>query len=121
MKWDDAKQFVKLGDMVEASKRVSGEENIVADDYIPEPLCKDDYTYRVRIEGGVISIMCFGLPTVDSNCEGDYDGVDALPDWVQDRLAILMMTPTTRPTSDIPTVGRRISGNVFWVYAPTTP
>lgn len=99
-----AKKIMQIGDAVS-----SGEPKITH---------KDDYTYRVCIEEGTIRLQCFGLPTVDSNCEGDYDSVDALPDWVQDRLAILMMTPTTKPTSDIPTVGRRISRNVFWVYAP---
>lgn len=83
------------------------------------PTCADDYTYRVSIEdGGRIHIVCFGLPTVDSNCEGHYDKADDLPNWVQDRLAILMMTPNVKPTPDIRGVGRRISGSVFWIYAP---
>lgn len=83
------------------------------------PSCADDYTYRVNIEAdGSIHIVCFGLPTVDSNCEGHYDKADDLPNWVQDRLAILMMTPNVKPTPDIRGVGRRISGSVFWIYAP---
>ena len=83
------------------------------------PSCADDYTYRVNIEtDGSIHIICFGLPTVDSNCEGHYDKADDLPNWVQDRLAILMMTPNVKPTPDIRGVGRRISGSVFWIYAP---
>lgn len=85
------------------------------------PSCSDDYTYRVSIEqGGAIDIICFGLPTVDINCEGHYDKADDLPNWVQDRLAILMMTPNVKPTPDIAGVGRRISGSVFWIYAPDT-
>lgn len=82
------------------------------------PTCADDYTYRVEINRDRVNIICFGLPTVDANCEGEYDSVDALPNWVQERLAILMMTPNTKPTRDIPKIGRRVSGNVFWVYAP---
>lgn len=78
----------------------------------------DDYTFRVKIEGGRVSIMCFGLPSVDVDCEGEYDSADDLPNWVQDRLAILMMTPTTKPTADIRGIGRRISQDVFWIYAP---
>ena len=81
--------------------------------------CADDYTYRLSIDADKqISIVCFGLPTVDANCEGTYDSVDDLPNWVQDRLAILMMIPITKPTPDIPEVGRRISTSVFWLYAP---
>lgn len=84
----------------------------------PDP---DSYTYRVSIRGSRIKITCFGVPTVDDDCEGEYDGADDLPDWVQDRLAILMMTPIDKPTSDIRGVGRRISKDVFWVYAPKAP
>jgi len=81
--------------------------------------CADDYTYRLSIDADKqISIVCFGLPTVDANCAGTYDSVDDLPNWVQDRLAILMMIPITKPTPDIPEVGRRISTSVFWLYAP---
>lgn len=81
--------------------------------------CADDYTYRLSIDADKqISIVCFGLPTVDANCEGTYDSVDDLPSWVQDRLAILMMIPITKPTPDIPEVGRRISTSAFWLYAP---
>lgn len=81
--------------------------------------CADDYTYRLSIDADKqINIVCFGLPTVDANCEGTYDSVDDLPNWVQDRLAILMMIPITKPTPDIPEVGRRISTSVFWLYAP---
>jgi hypothetical protein len=79
---------------------------------------REDYTYRVEIGGEWVTIICFGFPSVDTDCEGSYYGVDALPNWVQERLAVLMMTPTTKPTMDIEKVGRRISEHVFWVYAP---
>lgn len=43
---------------------------------------------------------------------------DELPDWVQKKLAVLMVIdPNDMNTGDIPTVGRRISENTFWVYA----
>jgi len=79
---------------------------------------EENYTYRISVNGGRVNIMCFGIPPVDGVDEGDYDSVDDLPNWVKDRLAILMMTPIDKPTVDIPSVGRRITGNVYWVYAP---
>lgn len=83
------------------------------------PSSPDDYTFRVSINrDNSIDIMCFGIPTVDTNCEGHYDTASDLPNWVQDRLAILMMTSNVKPTTDIRGVGRRISESVFWVYAP---
>lgn len=83
-----------------------------------------NYTWRLVILGAngfgpnEIHVSSFGTPDV---LDKDYSGVyspDTLPDWMQERLAVLMMTPVEFPTVEIPTVGRRISGTVFWVYAP---
>lgn len=80
----------------------------------------DDMTYRVRVCDGGVEVVCFGIESVDSALEGYYDGVDALPDWVKERLAVLMVMDSTPPTGELAGVGRRISESVFWVYAPTT-
>lgn len=80
----------------------------------------DDNVYRIRLVVGGIEVICFGLESVDSKLEGHYDGVDDLPDWVKERLAVLMVLDSTPPTGELEGVGRRISEKVFWVYAPTT-
>ena len=81
----------------------------------------DNNIYRVSMTGlPYISIMCLGDGFVDSICEGEYYGVDALPDWVKERIAILMLCPTNPPMPTIDGVGRRIAENIFWVFAPTT-
>lgn len=84
----------------------------------------DDYVYRVVLpvnpETPVV-VMHFGVEQLDMGVSGTYDSVDALPDWMKERLAILMMTHEEFPTVEIPTVGRRISSNVFWVFAPSAP
>lgn len=80
----------------------------------------DDNTYRIRLMEKGIEVVCFGLESVDSKLEGHYDGVDDLPDWVKERLAVLMVLDSTPPTGELEGVGRRISEKVFWVYAPTT-
>jgi hypothetical protein len=80
----------------------------------------DDKTYRVRVYADGIDVVCFGLESVDSALEGHYDRVDDLPDWVKERLAVLMVLDSTPPTGELAGVGRRISESVFWVYAPTT-
>lgn len=81
---------------------------------------QDDNTYRINLTGGAVTVVCFGLESVDSTLEGHYDGVDGLPDWVKERLAVLMVLDSTPPTVELEGVGRRISEKVFWVYAPTT-
>jgi hypothetical protein len=78
----------------------------------------DDNVYRVAVhQDGAVSVVCFGCEIVDPACEGEYSNVDALPDWVKERLAVLMLMSPTPPTQDVDGVGRRISDHVFWVYA----
>lgn len=78
----------------------------------------DDVTYRVQIKQSGVDVFCFGLESIDAKCEGVYTAVDSLPQWLQERLAVLMVASSTPPTADIPEIGRRISERVFWVYAP---
>ena len=80
----------------------------------------DDNIYRIRLTVDGIEVICFGLESVDAKLRGHYDGVDDLPDWVKERLAVLMVLDSTPPTGELEGVGRRISEKVFWVYAPTT-
>lgn len=80
----------------------------------------DDNIYRVSIFPDGIDIVCFGLSSVDSELEGHYDDTDALPQWVKERLAVLMITSVTPPTQEVAGIGRRISSHVYWVYAPET-
>lgn len=84
------------------------------------PARPDTETFRITLyQDGEVDVMCFALPDVDDIREGRYDSVDALPNWVQERLAILMMIDyRIKPTPHIADVGRRISAGVFWVYSP---
>ena len=77
----------------------------------------DNKTYRVSIFPDGVDVLCFGLESVDSALEGHYDSVDALPDWVKERLALLNMIPLKPPTSVVEGIGRRISSHVYWVFA----
>ena len=78
----------------------------------------DNNTYRVFISPRGVDIVCFGIESIDSQCEGHYDKVDDLPCWVKQRLAVLMVLSFTPPTQELEGVGRRISEKVFWVFAP---
>lgn len=44
--------------------------------------------------------------------------VDTLPDWAQERLAVLMLTSHEPPTVEIDGVGRRINEYTYWICAP---
>lgn len=78
----------------------------------------DDSIYRVSIFPDGVDVVCLGLESVDSCLEGHYDRIDDLPNWVKERLAVLNMIPVVPPTQEVEGVGRRISGHVYWVFAP---
>ena len=77
----------------------------------------DDSVYRVYVSPhtNAVEVSCIGME-VDSTVEGEYDSVDALPLWMQEKVALLMMTSLDKPTSEVEGVGRRIDANVYWVF-----
>lgn len=86
----------------------------------------DSMVYRIQVvpgkDGGrVYNVVCFGVVFIDrwAEWEGKYNSFDALPSWMQERLAVLNMLSYIPPTETIPGVGRRISEYVFWVVPPT--
>jgi len=80
----------------------------------------ENLTYRVSTAADGVDVICFGLENVDSNIDGHYDTPNDLPSWIQERLAVLMITSPSPPTKEVAGIGRRISRDVFWVYPPTT-
>jgi hypothetical protein len=80
----------------------------------------DDNIYRVSVFPDGVDILCFGLSSIDSDINGHYDRTDDLPEWVKERLAVLMITSGIPPTQEVAGIGRRISSHVYWVYAPET-
>lgn len=87
--------------------------------YYPLALAVKDEpkTYRISInQKGGIEVVCFDLENIDSELEGYYDEVSALPVWVQERIAVLAVCSPNPPTPTVEGVGRRISENIYWVY-----
>ena len=70
---------------------------------------------RLEVIDGSVTIIDFSLEMLDNDISGWYSEVDLLPDWVKDRLALLMMVDPTPPTKHVDGVGRRISETVFWI------
>ena len=74
-------------------------------------------TYRVSInDKGGVEVVCFDLESIDSELEGYYSEVSALPVWVQERIAVLAVCNPDPPTPTVDGIGRRISENIYWVY-----
>lgn len=72
--------------------------------------------HRVQFTKTKIFVLSLGL-TLDSQ-EGVYEDASKLPDWIQDRIAVLSMMSTEPPTKFVEGVGRRIDEHVFWVVEP---
>lgn len=60
--------------------------------------------------------MCFDLGSIDAPDTGLYSTINETPPWVQERVAVLMMTDPTPPTEEVEEVGRRIDKSTYWVY-----
>ena len=82
-----------------------------------DDLPRDDNVYRVYVSPrtNTVRVLAIGIE-VDSTIEGEYDSVDALPLWMQEKIALLMMTSLDKPTSTVEGVGRRIDANVYWIF-----
>ena len=76
-----------------------------------------DTLYRVSIDPdtNTVQVSCIGIDRVDSKLEGTYLTVEDLPQWVQERIALLMMVDPKPPTPEVEGVGQRIDRYTFWV------
>lgn len=71
-------------------------------------------TYRVAVEpNGRVNITTWGLA---EDIDRSYDSVDELPQWMQRKIAVLMIFDPEKPMDEIKGIGRRISRATFWVY-----
>ena len=84
------------------------------------PDTPDDKLYRVLVRSDLktIEVVCIGINRIDAEAEGIYCSVDELPTWLQERLAVLMVTDWRPITTYIKGVGRRMDKNTYWVVEP---
>ena len=77
----------------------------------------DTTMYHLRIGSvtGHVSIVPLGITPVDTALFTEYGDSSKLPEWVQRKLAVLMVLGVD-PTIEVHGVGRRVSDNTFWVY-----
>ena len=78
----------------------------------------DDNIYRVHVDNdtGHVRVTCIGLESVDAIVDGNYTGTDKLPNWMQEKLAVLRMLSAKPPTEVVEGVGRRINADIYWVF-----
>lgn len=74
--------------------------------------------YRIRVnDDTTVDIDCYDLlENFAPELEKSYNSVQDLPQWVQERLAVLMLLDTSKRNEEIRGVGKRINKNIFWVF-----
>ena len=74
-------------------------------------VCIDPLTQRVEVTH-------FGIECIDLTEVGTYANTSKLPDWMQERLAVLCMMPSKPPTTAVEGVGQRINATTYWLAKP---
>ena len=73
--------------------------------------------YRVMVDPntGCVEVVCLGIVSVDSEAEGTYSDTSKLPQWLQEKLAVLVMIKVDPPQTKVEGVGMRVDDDVYWV------
>ena len=79
---------------------------------------RPDTVYRVVLsnETKLVHVISFGMERVDVSPERVYNSVNDLQKWMQEGVALLMMTSAKPPTEEVDGVGRRIDETTYWLY-----
>jgi hypothetical protein len=89
--------------------------------YVPEWLHMSTgrVIYRVDTRKQHIEVRAWGIGESTNVVAKEvmrYDSVQALPEWMQRKIAVLMTFDPTKVTDEIPDLGARVSDAVFWVF-----
>ena len=81
-------------------------------------MMKTEPVYRIRIhEDSSVETTCYDmLDNFKPELDNHYEHLDDLPNWVQDKLAVLMLLDHKVNNNEVKNVGRRISEDIFWVF-----
>jgi hypothetical protein len=110
------KRDVKRSDLVKAGWYKMESSYKLALCWVGKADVSDDDTFRVEVKTTHVDVMCFGIPKIDDEVAGIYASVDELPEWVRNKLGLLLLMDPTPPTHPVDKVGLRIDKNTFWVY-----
>ena len=76
-----------------------------------------DVVHRVILDNDTKKcyINTFGMQSIDTPHRKVYDDANALPMWMQKRIALLMLLKEPYG-EEVQGIGKRISETVFWLY-----
>ena len=70
--------------------------------------------YRVFV-GDTVEVCCLGLHRTDKEAEGIYGDITDLPEWMQERIAVLSLIKVNPPQTKIDGIGMRVDEHVYWI------
>jgi hypothetical protein len=106
----EKKIFVAMSDLSKQHRQISVDPAFAKKMFV----AMATRTYRVQVQtDGRVSVSSWGLA---KDVEDTYDSADALPEWMQRKIATLMIFDPEKVNSEIKGLGRRISKGTFWLY-----
>jgi predicted RNA-binding protein with PIN domain len=106
----EKKIFVAMSDLAKQHKQISVDPAFAKKMFV----AMATRTYRVQVKAdGRVSVSSWGLA---KDVEDTYDSVDVLPEWMQRKIATLMIFDPEKVNDEIKGLGRRISKGTFWLY-----
>ena len=106
----EKKIFIAMSDLSKVHKQVTVDPAFAKRMYA----AMATRTYRVQVQtDGKVSVSSWGLA---KDVEDTYDSVDVLPEWMQRKIATLMIFDPEKVNDEIKGLGRRISKGTFWLY-----
>jgi hypothetical protein len=106
----EKKIFIAMSDLSKLHKQVTVDPVFAKKMYV----AMATRTYRVQMQAdGRVSVSSWGLA---KDVEDTYDSVDGLPEWMQRKIATLMIFDPAQVNDEIKGLGRRISKGTFWLY-----
>ena len=106
----EKKIFIAMSDLSKLYKRIDIDPAFAKKMYV----AMATRTYRVQMQAdGRVSVSSWGLA---KDVEDTYDSVDGLPEWMQRKIATLMIFDPAKVNDEIKGLGRRISKGTFWLY-----
>ncbi len=106
----EKKIFIAMSDLSKLHKQITVDPAFAKKMYV----AMATRTYRVQMQtDGRVSVSSWGLA---KDVEDTYDSVDVLPEWMQRKIATLMIFDPEKANDEIKGLGRRISKGTFWLY-----
>ena len=97
------------------NKMISAPEEVLLS-YIK--MARQQPIYKIHFQkDNTIHTACYELlDNFKPELELTYEHADELPQWVQDKLAVLMVLDHHANNLEVAGVGRRINEDIFWVF-----